>query len=624
MEYIRGAQIKDGGEGFIFEVQGRPDLLIKIYKDFDAQGQDILTPELIKKLEYMQRNPPKELIDQGTIAWPIDFVREHGKIVGFVMPKLKFDTQILQIYAYKHPVYDKGSYDAFPSSKSRIGIAINLASTIHILHSSGYVIGDLNHENIGINRQTGTINIVDCDSFHIDDHNGTVMRTNVIMPGYLAPEIIAHCNEERAKGKPYMIDKVALPTFSKESDLFCLAVHIFKLLMNGVDPFRGVLVYTSGSAASPFQGNEAIARNAYVFKEGYKPSAVFCLTSNDIPSKLAQLFREAFIDGHQDPTARPSAEKWYSALLEYYNSLSVCQSNNNHNYYSLLPKCPFCDADNRHATVQSGVNPIAPAPPKKVTPQYSNPTFSSPQTSPKKKSKWPVVVVIILIIAIIVGAILYAANLDENTYTYTNAETIAVEDITLSESHVYLELGDEYQISASVVPSDAEGKIKFNSKSSELAVSADGKITAPSYPSGNTGTYYIDVSAGSIIRQVTVTVSNSYTWRMRDKTFSVNSWDTYPLVFDSAVPNCSGFSLSFSATANIGQNWRVYIYGSNNKSMVYVDSFYLTDKNVEYDTSVSFAAQTLYWIAVVPSNTYGDDYNSDMDVLNLVYNGYTH
>lgn len=353
MEYQIGAKVIDGGEGIIYEVQDRSDLLIKIYKQNDNQGNIIVTRDLAEKLEYMKSNPPGQLASQGCIAWPIDIAYKDGKLIGFVMPRLKIDSTILQIYAYKNPLYDAKSYDNFPSVKSRIMIAINLVSIVNELHKNGYIVGDLNHENLGVNKKTGQINVVDCDSFHIIDSKGVTYRTKVAMPGYLAPEIIRHCQEERAAYRPYKINEVILPTFSIESDLFCLAKHIFKLLMNGVDPFTGIIENTKGSTAAPFQGNEAVERNAYIFKPGYYSNSAFCPEANEIPAYILGLFQRAFIDGHANPSSRPNVHEWHNALMRYLNSLCQCSVNIKHQYLNTLSACPFCKADKRHESVQA-------------------------------------------------------------------------------------------------------------------------------------------------------------------------------------------------------------------------------------------------------------------------------
>ena len=356
MKYTRGALLRDGGEGYIYEVESQPYLLMKIYKDEDLAGNPIVTPDLEYKLEYMKNNPPETLVAKGTVAWPLDLVKdEWGKLLGFVMPRLVFNEHLLRIYSYRHPDLDSSGYHKFPSIKSRISIGINLCSALHEFHKKGYIIGDFNHENIGVDYSTGEVKFMDCDSFHIADDRGGIFRTSVIMAGYLAPEIISHCQQERAAGRPYDLDNVVLPTFTVQSDYFCLALHLFKLLMNGVDPFRGIKSEATGSTASPFVGNEAIERNAYVFREGNKPSAVFCPPAESLPPYIMPLFTRAFVEGRRNPALRPTEAEWYEALYQFLShGLKQCGANEKHQFNFALRECPYCIADAKHHKAQTG------------------------------------------------------------------------------------------------------------------------------------------------------------------------------------------------------------------------------------------------------------------------------
>lgn len=382
MNYQAGTQIIDGGEGTIFEVQGRPDLLMKIYKHNDAQGSAVVTKDLMEKIEFMKLNPPNNLVTQGRVAWPIDTIYKNGDFIGFVMPRLEFNVAILQAYAYKNPIYEVESYAGFPSVETRIKVAINLVATVYELHKQGYIIGDFNHENIGINKSNGQICVVDCDSFHIIDSNGRTYRTKVVMPGYLAPEIIRHCHDQRSEGMPYRINDVVLPTFTIESDLFCLAKHVFKLLMNGVDPFTGIVDNTQGSIAYPFQGNEAVERNSYIFKQGYHSNSAFCPTLSDIPAYILGLFNRAFNDGHSNPGSRPGVREWYNALDRYLNSLTQCQDNVKHQYLNTLSNCPFCAADKRYEAIQKQFGILPPKPIKTLKPPAPEPTREKEEDFP--------------------------------------------------------------------------------------------------------------------------------------------------------------------------------------------------------------------------------------------------
>jgi len=383
MTQTRGKLISDGGEGYIYEAADDPNLLMKIFKESDLSGTPIVTDDLNEKLKYMEQNPPEILIEKGAVAWPIRRISEIDRLAGFFMPKLKVDEHIQRTYSYRHPMLEASEYKRFPSVKSRIKIAVNLCSAIDELHRKGYVFGDFNHHNVGVNYKTGQVCFMDCDSFHITDNKGKVFRTNVIMAGYLAPEIIAHCNAERAAGRPFDLDKVALPTFTRESDLFCLAVHIFKLLMNGVDPFRGIKYDVVGSNASPFVGNEAIERDSYVFKPGNKPSAIFCPSADSLPPDVLSLFNRTFIDGRNDPTVRTSAADWYIILNRFLsNELAQCNENEKHYFYKYLDSCPYCTADNLFLTEHAAAFANEPV----AAPMKTNAKQEEP-VSPSRTSK---------------------------------------------------------------------------------------------------------------------------------------------------------------------------------------------------------------------------------------------
>jgi len=352
----KGNIIFDGGEGYIYDIPDTPNLLMKIYKEKDLSGASIITPELHRKLEYMKDNPPDALVLKGVVAWPLELITDKDNLLGFIMPRMDFDEHIQRTYSYRHPTLEADEYKRFPSVESRIKIAMNLCSALNELHIKGYVFGDLNHHNVGVNYKTGQIYFMDCDSLHITTGLGDVYRTSVIMAGYLAPEIIRHCNNERSKGREYNLDKVSLPTFTKESDLFCLAIHIFKLLMNGISPFLGIKTDATGSTASPFVGNDAIERNSYVFRDGNKPSSVFCLPAESQPFEISTLFNRTFLDGAKVPYLRPSAADWYNALNRYLTTgLVQCPRETKHQYYKELTQCPYCAADDRHLAEQQGI-----------------------------------------------------------------------------------------------------------------------------------------------------------------------------------------------------------------------------------------------------------------------------
>lgn len=442
MKYTQGKELKSGAEGKIFEIQESKDLVLKLFNEKDLKGDPIVTKELQQKVEYMKDHPPFALLNNGNIAWPIELLYANGKLTGFVMPFFHNFSKIEDLYIYRHPLIDK-NYGELPTIQSRIGIAINLAATVSEIHKAGFIIGDMNQKNIGIDRNTAKIQIVDCDSFTITTDSGTTLRTNVCMPGFLAPEIISHCKSERTKGQPYNLDEVVLPTFTKESDLFCLAIHIFRLLMNGVHPFLGVKANVRGSFASPFTGNQGVERNNYVFKTGLRPSAIFCPYEKEIPLNIKTLFDRAFLVGNSDPKKRPSAEEWYFALLDYLKSLKQCSNNSNHQYFNQLSKCPFCEADKRHYEIQygnpqpTGVFKSKPIP-KSITNIISK-NFGSPNNITNNKfcpikQKWKRIIIGITFAVIISLVINVCLTYNKNSKIPNEQETVELHN-TLSKTN---------------------------------------------------------------------------------------------------------------------------------------------------------------------------------------------
>jgi glutaredoxin len=137
--------------------------------------------------------------------------------------------------------------------------------------------------------------------------------------------------------------------------LFCLAVHIFKLLMNGADPYRGQLIGVKDTGGAQLLGNDAIEENLCVFRAGYEPSAIFCPPVEALPGSLITLFFDAFMNGRNDPILRPDSTDWYYAL-EHYQKLEItqCKKNPKHQYYIALKACPYCKADKKMMDVLKG------------------------------------------------------------------------------------------------------------------------------------------------------------------------------------------------------------------------------------------------------------------------------
>ena len=339
-QYSLGATpIKSGGEGSIYTVQGCPNCLVKIYHP------GLLNTELEEKLRTMYQNPPSPDV-LAQIAWPIDVVYDaDGKFAGFLMNKLSVTHDLDQVY--KYPATDLESV----TLRHKLIIAQNICYVIAGVHKAGYVFGDFNPMNIGININDGTVAFFDADTYHFrDPKSGKTHRCRAGCPGYVAPELLSNCKRFQAT-HPNIKETYAntpLPTFTEETDNFALAIHIFKLIMNGFTPYNGIPETSPVSQASPGRDDVAVERNSYCFAQGKRPMAVAMPEYNSLPTYIQDMFTRAFEKGYSSPSLRPSAEEWMAPLAKYEQELKQCGSNRNHFYYNKLSSCPYCAADSRY------------------------------------------------------------------------------------------------------------------------------------------------------------------------------------------------------------------------------------------------------------------------------------
>ena len=327
IEYnLNSSPFAQGGEGMIFDILGKPNLVAKLYKN----GLNNIEKE--KKLIAMVDNPPdKNVMDQ--ISWPVDVLYDYNKtFVGFIMHKLKINEELNVIYEYG----DSAKYPDTPWS-SKIVIAKNLCVVLNAVHEAGHVVGDLNPKNISVDPSTGHVIFVDTDSYHIED-SGVVYRCNVGMPEYLPVEI-----QNKMKGG---LSSCPLPTFSEHTDNFALAVHIFQLLMNSCHPFSCRVLPSQASVAFP-QPTDNILNGVFPFMQPKAGTAIpiFAPGIDVLPKEIQEMFKRAFIEGHTNPSRRPNPVEWHTALTKLEKELVKCKKIGHHVYYKKLNNCPWCEVD---------------------------------------------------------------------------------------------------------------------------------------------------------------------------------------------------------------------------------------------------------------------------------------
>lgn len=388
-----------GGEGAVYQIVGAAGSVAKVFK------QDKRTESRHRKLLVMLNTAmPDSAMEQ--ITWPIDVIYENGSFVGYVMPKIKNSEALNVMYSDKYKC----------TLLEKITIAKNLCVAINSVHNAGQVCGDLNPKNISVDHSSARVVLVDTDSYHITEKNGMrVYRCEVGLPEYLPREV----QEKMRDGN--RLESAPLPTFTRYTDLFALAIHIFALLMNGCHPFAcavdngafniAQLASSQPSVSAP-QPIDNICAGFFPFqmKRNGITTPKYAPDYEYLPAKIRALFAKAFINGHNAPYERPDCIEWYQALEEMQTSLQSCSPNPTHMYPQNLSKCPWCEMENRFKTVphqlkQTSVNAnqhyIAPRKPSStqtpITTSNANAKNASAQRSVSTSkfgwSKWIVIII---------------------------------------------------------------------------------------------------------------------------------------------------------------------------------------------------------------------------------------
>lgn len=320
-----GAPLSIGGEGRIYVVSPSPSLIAKIY-DYNR-----LTEDRIRKLIVMLESPPETgsiaVTGHIPIAWPVDILRTTDaghRAIGFLMPRVNGMYPVADFY---NPRSRRRRFPLF-NTRYLHRAANNLAASVHALHTSGYVIGDVNESNIFVSN-TAQVTIVDTDSFQVcDSRTGVLYRCGVGRPEFTPPEL---------QGANFsQVDRAPI------HDLFGLGVLIFQLLMEGIHPFEGVF---NGSGDPPSY-QERIAAGHFPYGGDdhipYRPKPSAPPLSMLHP-ELQALFIRCFEQSRDNPQARPDARSWQTALEQAEYALVECGMNAQHRYSGHLDHCPWCE-----------------------------------------------------------------------------------------------------------------------------------------------------------------------------------------------------------------------------------------------------------------------------------------
>lgn len=309
-----------GGEGKVYEVEGNPNIIAKLYHDARLTakpGEPDPRRTLREKIATMLDQPVSPYVGSVlTVAWPQDLLQDAaGRFVGFTMPKVQTKHHIFEV---ESPVLRQRVFPRY-QYRSSVVVAYNLALSVSNVHRTGAVIGDMNAQNILVDSK-GHVTLIDTDSFDITNRRtGAHYKCGVGMADVLAPEL---------QGKD-----LSSPTslFTRQTDCFALAIHVFELLNENIHPFSCVLTNHPASSRSCTKESK-ICRGQCPHvthpNKGISPIPA-AAKLNPMPPYIQALVDRAFT--YDVTTAlkpetiarRPSAEEWKNALKRLLHDLDT-------------------------------------------------------------------------------------------------------------------------------------------------------------------------------------------------------------------------------------------------------------------------------------------------------------
>jgi DNA-binding helix-hairpin-helix protein with protein kinase domain len=313
-----GAELGRGGEATVYSVDGRPELVAKIYHQPPGA-------EKTAKLSHMVRLQTERLL--AFSAWPVGTLSSVGNnsLAGFLMKNV---ARLKDIHLLYNPKSRTREFPPRANWRFLLHTASNVARAFAAIHDDGHVIGDVNQSNVRVSPESAIVNLIDCDSFQISA-NGKIYPCEVGVPLYTPPEL--QDTEFR--------EVVRTPNH----DNFGLAVLIFHLLFMGRHPFAGKFL---GRGEMPIE--KAIAEHRFAFAKDARHTQMLpppaCITLDHLPEEIGDLFLSAF--GPQSaPGGRPDGRQWIAELDALANRLIVCSKNKAHLYFNALSSCPWCQIE---------------------------------------------------------------------------------------------------------------------------------------------------------------------------------------------------------------------------------------------------------------------------------------
>ncbi|MBE0508234.1 MAG: kinase [Marinospirillum sp.] len=281
-----GELLAKGGEGEVYPLANRKDVLVKLYHPEQLQKRGA---ELEKKVEAMRA--VSQLRQQKGVSWPlISAYDANQRWIGYAM----YRAQGKPMFYLAHALLYKKHFPGL-DRRGLVDYLIQLVQHLRVLHSQGVMVGDYNLHNILCDPGSDEVTLIDCDSYQIQV-NGQ---------HYPNPVGSADLTPKEHQGKSFS-SLVRTP----ESEAFSLAIIFFKCLVLGRHPYD--IVGGEDPVTNLKRGNFAYG----IGNKGIPKGDWYNIWSH-MPHRLKSLFIQTFTEGADDPSKRATPVEWLEALRRY-------------------------------------------------------------------------------------------------------------------------------------------------------------------------------------------------------------------------------------------------------------------------------------------------------------------
>lgn len=285
-----------GGEATVYSLKKKNNVLCKVYHKNNNHS------DVKNKIEVMIKHKTfQKLQNHPNYSLPIiEIFDENKQWIGYA----KRNAEGINLSLLAHPILMKKN---FPKIKKVdiVETLIKFLKDVQRLHENEIFIGDYNLSNFLINKKTYDISFIDTDSWQ-----------------FTYRKKIYRCNVGTADMTPPEHQSVDFKTINRtiESELFSIAVLLFKVLMQGRHPYDQV----GGESVLKNISNGLFPYNLDKITNKHIPNGPWFNLWNELSKEIKVLFMKTFCNQSQkrlllssSSQKRATVEEWISALSDF-------------------------------------------------------------------------------------------------------------------------------------------------------------------------------------------------------------------------------------------------------------------------------------------------------------------